>query len=196
VAKALKEQNDAIQGGDAEDGKFPELAEPHIVLASPAGIESTTPGSTHHHSAQHHAITSGAHTSISSAKSLLVSAKEAVRMFAYKSGIKLVSAKDNIEIQALKTSVNLLAKMDITMTANKIAITAKQSVTINGGGSYTVWNAGAIKSGTTGPHIAHAGDHGHPGANSLAVVLPKYPSGICIPCMLNAMKAGSPVASV
>jgi type VI secretion system secreted protein VgrG len=106
-------------------------------------------------------------------------------MFAYKSGIKLVSAKDNIEIQALKTSVNLLAKMDITMTANKISITAKQSVTINGGGSYTVWNAGAIKSGTTGPHIAHAGDHGHPGATSVPITMPTFPTDICIECLMK-----------
>ncbi len=185
VAKALKEQNAAIQGGNAEEGKFPELAEPHIVIASPAGIESTTPGSTHQHSGQHHAITTGGHTSISTAKSFLVSAKEAVRMFAYKDGIKLVSAKDNIEIQALKTSVNLLAKIDITMTANKITLTAKESVTINGGGSYTVWNAGAIKSGTTGPHVAHAGDHGYPGAKSVPITMPTFPTDICIECLMK-----------
>ncbi len=177
VAKALKEQNTAIQGQGDEEGKFPELAEPHIVLASPAGIESTTPGSTHQHSGQHHAITSAAHTSISSAKSFLVSAKEAVRMFAYKDGIKLVSATDDIDIQALKTSVNLLAKMDITMTANRITLTAKESVTINGGGSYTVWSAGAIKSGTTGSHVAHAVTHGGPGAKSVPAVMPVMPTG-------------------
>jgi uncharacterized protein (DUF2345 family) len=96
-------------------------------------------------------------------------------MFAYKSGIKLVSAKDNIEIQALKTSVNLLAKMDITMTANNITIKGKESVTINGGGSYTVWNAGAIKSGTTGSHMAHAVTHGGPGAKKVPVVMPSLP---------------------
>ncbi len=177
VAKALKEQNAAIQGQGGEDGKFPELAGPHIVIASPAGIESTTPGSTHQHSGKHHAITTGSHTSISTAKSLLASVKGAVRMFAYKDGIKLVSAKDDTEIQALKTSVNLLAKMDITMTANRITLTAKESVTINGGGSYTVWNAVAIRSGTTGPHVAHAGDHGHPGEKSLTVVMPAMPTG-------------------
>ena len=33
VAKGLQEQNDAIRGVDAEEGSFPELAEPHIVLA-------------------------------------------------------------------------------------------------------------------------------------------------------------------
>ena len=33
MAKGLQEQNDAIRGVDAEEGSFPELAEPHIVLA-------------------------------------------------------------------------------------------------------------------------------------------------------------------
>jgi type VI secretion system secreted protein VgrG len=177
VAKELKAQNAAIAGTGktGEEGTFPELAEPHIVLASPAGIASTTPGSTHQHSGQHHAITSDGHTSISSNKSLLTSAKEALRLFAYKDGIKLVSAKDQIEIQALKTSVNLLAKMDITHTANRITLTAKDSITINGGGSYTVWNAGAIKSGTTGSHSVHATDFGHPEGRSVGVVMPSLP---------------------
>ena len=64
VAKDLQAQNEAVKGGAAEQGKFPELAEPHIVIASPAGIVSTTTGSTHQHSGRHHAITSGGHTSI------------------------------------------------------------------------------------------------------------------------------------
>jgi len=46
VAASLKAQNEAIEGKGAE-GKFPELSEPHLVLASPAGIESSTAGSTH-----------------------------------------------------------------------------------------------------------------------------------------------------
>ena len=192
VAKALQAQNDAIagiagiagnkQGPGGQDGKFPELSEPHIVLSSPAGIESTTKGSTHHHSGQHHAITSVLHTSISAAKSLLVSAKEAIRMFAYKgsngTGIKLVSSKESIEIQALKTSVNLLAKLDITMTANRIEIRAKKSVTLNGGGSYTTWSAAGIDSGTTGSHNAHAGHHAHPLGRSEEVVMPVLPTGV------------------
>ena len=175
VAKDIKDQNAAIEGKGGAQGKFQELAAPHIAIASPAGIQSTTAGSTHQHSQKHHAITSGGHTSISTSKSLLASAKEAVRLFAYKSGIRLVSAKEDIDIQALKTSVHLLAKMDITMTANRIEIKATESVTINGSGSYTVWNAGAIKSGTTGAHVAHAVSHGMPGAKSQAVVMPSLP---------------------
>jgi type VI secretion system secreted protein VgrG len=81
--------------------------------------------------------------------------------------------------------------MDITMTANRITLTAKESVTINGGGSYTVWNVGAIKSGTTGSHVAHAGDHGHQGAKSVPVVMPFKPQAVCIECMKKAAKQGA-----
>jgi type VI secretion system secreted protein VgrG len=158
VAKDIQAQNDAVQGKGAE-GQFPELAEPHITIASPAGIESTTPGNTQQHSGKHHAITSGAHTSISSNKSLLVVAKDAVRLFAYKSGMKLISASSDVNITALKTSIHLLSKMDITLTSNTIALTAKKQVLVNGGGSYMKWSAGSIEEGTAGTRVAHAGTH-------------------------------------
>ena len=158
VAKDIEAQNDAVQGKGAE-GQFPELTEPHIAIASPACIESTTPGNNQQHSGKHHAITSGAHTSISSNKSLLVVAKDAVRMFAYKSGMKLISASSDVNVTALKTSIHLLAKMDITLTSNTIALTAKKQVLVNGGGSYMKWSAGSIEEGTAGTRVAHAGTH-------------------------------------
>jgi type VI secretion system secreted protein VgrG len=159
VAKGIQAQNDAVQGKAGAEGQFPELAEPHITIASPAGIESTTPGNTHQHSGRHHAITSGGHTSISSNKSLLVVAKDAVRMFAYKSGMKLISASSDVNITALKTSIHLLTKMDITLISNTIALTAKKQVLVNGGGSYMKWSAGSIEEGTSGTRVAHAGTH-------------------------------------
>ena len=45
VAQALQAQNEAVVGESANT-THPELAEPHLVLASPAGMESTTAGST------------------------------------------------------------------------------------------------------------------------------------------------------
>jgi type VI secretion system secreted protein VgrG len=172
VATAIKEQNDAISGTSAstgkagEDPKFPELAEPHIVLASPSGLASTTPGSTHQHSGKHHAVTTGGHTSISSSKSLLVSAKESVRLFAYKAGMKLISASSDVNINALKTSIHLLAKMDITLTTNAITLIAKKQVLVNGGGSYMQWSDGAIEEGTAGTRVVHAGTHPMTGPKS------------------------------
>ena len=171
VAKDLQAQNDAIKGGTPEQGKFPEFAEPHITFASPAGIASTTPGTTHQHSGRHHAITSGAHTSISSNKSFLVSAKEAVRLFAYKSGIKLVSAAADIETQALEKSIHILSKISITETAENITLTAKEELTINGGGSFSTFNSGSITHGTAGVWDMNAGTIAMDGAKSLPATL-------------------------
>lgn len=161
VVKALQSQIKDIQGkgGDPKQGVFPEFLAPHLTLASPAGIETTTQGSTHLVSAEHTALTSGGHTSISSGKSLLASVKEAIRLFAYKAGMKLVAASGNIDIQALQNSVNILAKLDITHTANKITITAKEEVAINGGGSFSKWSASGIEHGTSGKWLQQAASH-------------------------------------
>jgi len=178
VANALQAQNDAIKGSakaSPAEGRFAELQEPHLLISSPAGIQSTTPGTTHHHSAKHHAISSGAHTSISSAKSFLVSAKEAVRLFAYKSGIKLVSAAADIEVRALEKSIHILSRVSITETADAITFTAKEEVCINGGGSFSVFNAGGITHGTLGVWDVNATTKSMDGAKSLPVSVPAFP---------------------
>lgn len=110
-------------------------------------------------SVEHTALTSGGHASLSAGKSLLVSVKEAVRMFAYKTGMKLVAASADIDITALKDSVNILAKLNITHTANRITITAKEEVVINGGTSFSRWNASGIVHGTGGTWTQHAAQH-------------------------------------
>ena len=161
VAAALQAQVDAIkgQGGQPAQGEFPEFQSPHLTLSSPAGFETSTQGSTHLMSVEHTALTSGGHASLSAGKSLLVSVKEAVRLFAYKAGMKLVAASADIDISALKDSVNILAKLNITHTANRITITAKEEVVINGGTSFSRWNAAGIVHGTSGTWRQHAAEH-------------------------------------
>ena len=176
VVAALQAQIDAIKGsgGAPAQGKFPEFQAPHLTLASPAGIETTTQGSTHVMSVEHTALTSGGHTSLSAGKSLLVSVKDAVRLFAYKSGMKLVAASADIDITALKDSINILAKLNITHTANRITITAKEEVVINGGTSFSRWNASGIVHGTTGKWRQHASDHSFvPGKSEGSPSLPQ-----------------------
>ena len=173
VAKDIGAQNNALKGGTPEPGKFPEFAEPHITFASPAGIASTTPGTTHQHSGRHHAITSGGHTSISSNKSFLVSSKEAVRLFAYKTGIKLVSAGADIEVQDLERSIHILSKISITETAENITLTAKEQLTINGGGSFSTFSSGSITHGTAGVWDMNAATIAMDGPKSLpATIVP------------------------
>ncbi|HEV6966263.1 type VI secretion system Vgr family protein [Roseateles sp.] len=169
VAREVSQQNQGIRGKSTPEGGFPELQEPHLVMASPAGIASTTTGSSHQHSERHHAVTTGAHTSFSVGGSLLASVKGAIRLFAYRTGMKLISASKDIDLQALKTSIHALAKLDITQTANRITLTAQEEVVFNGAGSYTRWNAGGIESGTSGEHHVQAATHAMEGPKSLPV---------------------------
>jgi type VI secretion system secreted protein VgrG len=162
VAQSLKAQNDALRGegaADVEAEQFPELAQPHLVLASPAGIETTSQFSTHVASVEHTAITSGKHTSITSGDSLLGVALQAIKLFAAQKGIKIVAAQADIDIQALKTCINLLAKDEITIRANKIRIEAKTELVISGGSSYARYKGAGIETGTNGPHVQHASVH-------------------------------------
>lgn len=179
VAKSLQEQNDAVKGEGAanvEAGRFPELAQPHLVLASPAGIETTSQFSTHIASVEHTAITSGKHTSITSGDSLLGVALQAIKLFAAQKGIKIVAAQADIDIQALKTCINLLAKDEITLRADKITIEAKTELLVSGGGSYTRYKGGSIESGTTGPHVQRASVHSMVGPSSTS--RPSLPDGL------------------
>jgi type VI secretion system secreted protein VgrG len=96
---------------------------------------------------------------VSAGKSLLVSVQSAIRLFAAKAGMRLVAASADIDIKALKDSVNVLAKLNITQTANKITIQAKEEVVINGGSSYSRWSSGGIEHGTSGTWREHAAVH-------------------------------------
>jgi type VI secretion system secreted protein VgrG len=160
VTKVLQAHNDAIKGrGDHRRGTpFPEFEAPHLVLASATGIHSTAGTTTHIASIAHTALTSGGHTSFSAGKSFLVSVKEAVRLFAYKA-VRLTAATAGIDIVALQNSINLLAKLDIKLEADRISITAKDEILINGGSSFTKWNATGIVHGTQGVWQEHAASH-------------------------------------
>jgi type VI secretion system secreted protein VgrG len=146
VTDALKKQNDEI--GGQTGGDFPELSKPHLVLASPAGIQATTAGSTHLASGAHTAVTAGSHLSVSTGSSLLASAKNAIRFFAYRLGIRMVSYAGDIDIKALQRNLNLLAKLDITQTAESITIRATKQLMLNGGDSYISLNPGKITVGS------------------------------------------------
>jgi type VI secretion system secreted protein VgrG len=174
VAKVLKGQNDAIRGigkpGNAETGQFPELDEPHLVIASPAGIQSTSAQSTHVHAGEHVALTSGAHASVSAAKSFLVSARQAVRLFAYQAGMRLFAFGGDIDIKALKESISIIAKLNIVQVANRITITAKEELVLNGGGSTICLNAAGIEEATSGKHIEYAAVHSMVGPKNAPTV--------------------------
>jgi type VI secretion system secreted protein VgrG len=178
VAKALHAQHQGVLGSGPANltaNEFPEFTEPHLVLASPAGIALTTPRSSHIATGEHLALSSTGHTSFSVGKRLLASASRGMRLFVQSMGWRLVAASGDIDVKALKDSINLLAKLNITANADRITITAKTELVIQGGGSATTYNAGGITHATSGPYTAHAANFAYTGAKSLAGVFPEPP---------------------
>jgi type VI secretion system secreted protein VgrG len=175
VAAVLQIQNDSISGSGAASGNFPELSKPHLVLASAAGIAMSCVGDTHVASDRHTALTSGKSLSLAAGTHLFVSIRQTFRLFVQKAGMKLIAAAGNIDLQALSDSIKLLAKLEITQTANRITINAKEEILINGGGSYVKFAAGGIEHGTNGTFVAHAASHSLVNAKNMEMAIKMPP---------------------
>ena len=171
VAASVKAQNDAVRGDGASSAKrsFPELSEPHLILASAAGIATTTAQSTHIASDGDTAITTGKSVAIAANDGFFASVVTTLRLFVQRAGMKLIAAAGDIDVQALSDSINLLAKLNITQTGNRIVINAKEDIVINGGGSYVTFSKAGIEHGTTGTFVAHAASHSFIDPKSLAL---------------------------
>ncbi|MES2739398.1 MAG: type VI secretion system Vgr family protein [Pseudomonadota bacterium] len=191
VAQAIKLQHDAIKGGASEEGAFPELSEPHMVLASPSGIETTSAGSTHIASAEHIAMSAGRHLSIAAGKSLFASVAHKFSLFVHQLGIKLIAASGNVQIQAQNDALELLAKkvVEIISTTDWITLRAKKGVRINAGGSELEISAEGIKGRTAGVHHMHAADHQTMGPQSVEATFPG--SQMCKGQAASAAQSGS-----
>ncbi len=159
IALLLQAETKTVQGAESKAGSFPELIKPHLVLASPAGIATTTTGDTHISSDRHTAFTTGKSLSLATGTSFFASIRQTFRLFVQKAGMKMVAAAGDIDLQALTDNIKLLAKLEITHTANRITINAKEEVVINGGGSYVKFTTGGIEHGTNGTFVAHAANH-------------------------------------
>jgi type VI secretion system secreted protein VgrG len=168
VSTVLQAQNKAIEGTASDNRSFPQLTEPHLVLASPAGIATTTAQSTHIASDLNTAITTGKCVSIVAGDGFFASIRQTFRLFVQKAGMKLIAASGDVDVKALTDSVNLLAKLNITQTANRIVISAKEDIVINGGGSYAKFSSAGIEHGTNGTFRAHAATHHFDVAKSMA----------------------------
>ena len=128
----VKAQNSAILG--ESKGSFPELSEPHLVIASPAGIELTSALSTHFASKRHTVITSGKSLSIGSADSLFASVGKTIRLFAHKAGMKLISGAGKVSVQAHSDDVEIIANKVLEMLSETdwVNIRGKKGVRLHG----------------------------------------------------------------
>jgi type VI secretion system secreted protein VgrG len=195
VAKTVKQQNEALKGNGAHRayGSFPELDAPHLVLASPAGMAVTATQSLHSHTGAHTQMTSGGHVSIGTAKRMLASVGDGLRIFALKSGIKAFASQGDIRIEAQGDALaaTALENVDIVSTQDTVYVIASKKVTINGGTSFSEWSEGGIRHGTLGTWIEHAAMHATPGPDQRPGPVA---SKVCWECMQRAMRRATAAA--
>ena len=131
IADTLKAQYDTVHGAD---GDFPEMAQPHLVLASPAGIETTTAQSTHIASSEHTALTTGRSLSIAAGDSMFASIKQTFRLFVHKAGMKLVAAAGKITVQAHDDDIQIIASKVLSLISQSdwIEMKGKKGIRLHG----------------------------------------------------------------
>ena len=189
VTKAIKAQNDAIRGGTpTDDNPFPEFAEPHLTLASPAGIQTTTAGSTHIASDENLALTTGGHVGIAAGKSFFATMREGCSVFAYKLGMKFIAASGKVRVEAQDDNVEIVAKkvVELMSMTDWINLTAKQGIRINGGDTEVEISAQGYVVKTDGMHLVHAGSHATDGPMSKPAAFPQFAKQISPDCMKSA----------
>ncbi|MDO8071970.1 type VI secretion system Vgr family protein [Janthinobacterium sp. SUN176] len=131
VAESIQRQNAAIKGSA---GDFPELSEPHLLLASPAGIELSTAQSIHLAASEHVALTSSKNISLASGDSLFASIARTFSLFVHKAGMKLIAASGKVSIQAHSDEVEILAQkvLSLISEADWVNIKGKKGVRLHG----------------------------------------------------------------
>lgn len=134
VAIDFKDQIDAI-AGSGDSTMFPELATPHLVLASPAGIASTSKQSTNIASAEHTTLTTGKNLSLATGDSFLASVANAFRLFVHKAGMRLIAASGKVHIQAQSDDVTAIANKVLALISETdwVDIRGKKGVRLHGG---------------------------------------------------------------
>lgn len=155
VAALLKKQNQGVKGEGGGDG-FPELSAPHLVLASPVGIETTSAQSTHIASAAHTALTTGQNLSIATGDSLLASIRETFRIFVHKAGMKLIAASGKVTVSAQTDDIDIIAQKVLKLISESdwVDIRGRKGVRLHGASS-TLEIGEKVQFFTSSPTLFH-----------------------------------------
>jgi type VI secretion system secreted protein VgrG len=170
---------------------------PIIAVSGPAGIVMASNESLALGAEKNADLITAADTCLSAGGKTSVRAAKGISAFANDGGIKHIAARGNIETEAQDGTLELLAKkvMELISTTDWINIKARKGVCIYGGGSELKISAEGIIGRTAGNSHVHAADHQTFSKQAPDVQFPdELPHhDICIPCMLAAARAHSPL---
>ena len=167
-----------------------------LVGAGEAGIALVTPRDTHQYSSQKHTITAGQDLNVTTGNSWLASIANKMSFFVQQH-IKIFSGKGKIEIQAHDNNIEIIADKTLkVISANdRIEIAADKEILLTSGGAYIRLKGGNIEIHAPGKVEHKAAAHPFLGPARMDYVMPDFPQGICIECMLKAAQSRSPLAA-
>ncbi|MDW5417089.1 DUF2345 domain-containing protein [Iodobacter sp. CM08] len=108
--------------------------------------------------------------------------------------LKLIAAKGKIQLQAQSDDIEITGDKSVKLTAikGKGLFNAKQEILLTAGGAYIRIKDGKIDLHAPGQVSIKGGSHDWSGPAKMSPPLPQFPNTVCIPCLLAAMKSGSP----
>ncbi|WP_217283412.1 type VI secretion system Vgr family protein [Paraburkholderia sp. NMBU_R16] len=182
VADALQSQVDGIKGSTSRrgDGSFPELNEPHLLLAAAGGLQATTPATVHVSGGKHVALTAGRNLSVTAGKSLLASVLDKISLFAQNAGMKLFAAKGKVELQAHSDNIELTAEKTVKVVSatENIEAAAKQEILLTSGGAYIRIKDGNIEIHAPGKIDIKGTQHSFAGPAQMPYAYPDFPQSL------------------
>lgn len=170
---------------------------PIVAISGPAGIVMASKENVVVGAEKDVDLVTAADMHFAAGRKTSMRAVEGVSVFTNDGGMKHIAARGNVLAEAQDGAIELLAKkvMDLISTTDWINIKARKGVCIYGGGSELTVSADGIIGRTTGNNHIYAADH-----QTFAKQAPevKFPDemphhDICIPCMLMAARAHSPL---
>ncbi len=170
---------------------------PIVAVSGPAGIVVASNDNLALGAEKNAYLITAADTQLTAGGQTSLRAAQGISVFANDGGMKHIAARGNIQTEAQDGTIELLAKkvMELISTTDWINIKARKGVRLYGGGSeLTISEEGIIGSTTGNSHI-YAADHQTFPKRAQQTQFPdELPHhDICIPCMLAAARAHSPL---
>ncbi|MGF6273334.1 type VI secretion system secreted protein VgrG [Massilia sp. UYP11] len=170
---------------------------PIVAVSGPAGIVMASAESLALGAEKNIDLITAADTHLAAGGRTSVRATNGLSAFTNDGGIKHVAARGDIRTEAHDGAIHQIAKkvMELISTTDWIEIKARKGVRIYGGGSELKISAEGIVGNTTGNSHMYAADHQTFAKKASEVQFPdELPHhDICIPCMLAAARAHSPL---
>lgn len=196
--KQLVEKLRHLDGGtNAAEASNASGGAPIVAVSGPAGIIMASKENLALGAEKNADLISAADTHLVAGGKTSIRAAQGISVFSNDGGMKHIAARGNVQTEAQDGNIEILAKkvMELISTTDWINIKARQGICFYGGGSELRISADGIVGRTTGKNHFYAADHQTFAKQASQTQFPdELPHhDICIPCMLAAARAHSPL---